>query len=121
MHKTMLTTEQKNQYDVCTLAEPSTIAALIPTHNDEHAIQNALRMVLQYCSIAIVVDLGSTDRTIEIARHSGAYIIQDSRVQEKAILLTRALHLAHTLHAERVVTIYPSHLHPSWPIQMPFA
>jgi len=50
-----------------------TITAVIPTLNEEHNIERALKSV-EWCDNIIVVDSGSSDKTVEIAKEMGAKI-----------------------------------------------
>ena len=48
------------------------ITAIILTKNEEKNLPDCLRSIRGFCSRAVVVDCGSTDRTVEIAREMGA-------------------------------------------------
>src|SRR3989344_7054445 len=50
-------------------------AIIIPTLNEEHNIGKLIEQLKQYSSDIIVADDGSTDRTIEIAQHAGARVV----------------------------------------------
>jgi len=48
------------------------ITAIILTKNEEKNLPDCLKSIEGFCSRAVVVDCGSTDRTVEIAREMGA-------------------------------------------------
>lgn len=48
------------------------ITAIILTKNEEKNLPDCLRSIQGFCRRAVVVDCGSTDRTVEIAREMGA-------------------------------------------------
>ena len=53
------------------------IAVIIPALNEEAAIGHVLADIPAYVSEVIVVDNGSTDRTVEIARAAGATVLHE--------------------------------------------
>lgn len=48
------------------------ITAIILTKNEEKNLPDCLESIKGFCSRAVVIDCGSTDRTVEIAREMGA-------------------------------------------------
>lgn len=60
------------------------IVALIPAFNEERFIGSLVLSVRAYVDQVIVVDDGSTDRTVEIARQAGATVIQHQHNQGKS-------------------------------------
>src|SRR5688500_18428966 len=46
----------------------STVATLIPAYNEERQIAGVLRTIPPYVDYVVVVDDGSTDRTVEVVR-----------------------------------------------------
>jgi glycosyltransferase involved in cell wall biosynthesis len=54
-----------------------TITVIIPCLNEEHGIEQVLRRLPEFVDQTIVVDNGSTDRTSEVARSFGAYVIRE--------------------------------------------
>ena len=48
------------------------ITAIILTKNEERNLRDCLLSIAGFCSRAVVVDCGSTDKTVEIAREMGA-------------------------------------------------
>lgn len=60
------------------------VVALIPAYNEERFIGSLVLAVRSYVDQVIVVDDGSHDRTAEIARTAGAFVIQHEVNQGKA-------------------------------------
>ncbi|TPQ49335.1 glycosyltransferase family 2 protein [Prosthecomicrobium hirschii] len=52
----------------------SNIAVIILTFNEERHVKRAINSVCEVCSEVIVVDSGSNDRTVEIAKANGAKV-----------------------------------------------
>lgn len=52
-----------------------TVSAVVITKNEEHMIANCLD-TLSWCKEVIVVDNGSTDRTVELAKRQGATVVK---------------------------------------------
>ncbi|MGI6239613.1 MAG: glycosyltransferase family 2 protein [Christensenellales bacterium] len=53
----------------------SDITAIILTKNEERNLRDCLASIAGFCKRAVVVDCGSTDRTVEIARAMGADVL----------------------------------------------
>jgi glycosyltransferase involved in cell wall biosynthesis len=53
----------------------SDLAVVIPTSNDESTIGSLVLLTRQMVNHVIVVDDGSADRTMEIARYAGAEVV----------------------------------------------
>lgn len=53
------------------------ITVIIPCLNEEQGIERVLRRMPEFVDQVIVVDNGSTDRTSEVARSFGAYVIRE--------------------------------------------
>jgi glycosyltransferase involved in cell wall biosynthesis len=51
------------------------VFAVIPAHNEEKTVANVVKRAKKYCSV-IVVDDGSSDRTAELSKKSGATVIR---------------------------------------------
>jgi glycosyltransferase involved in cell wall biosynthesis len=52
------------------------VTAIVLTLNAEKNIGECLKSVAGFCRRVVVVDSGSTDRTLEIAREHGADIVE---------------------------------------------
>lgn len=57
-------------------AAPAPVSAYIRTLNEERMIADVVRAALQVASEVIVVDSGSTDKTIELAESAGARVVR---------------------------------------------
>ena len=57
----------------------SKIAVIIPVLNEEQAIGKVVSAIPDWIDSLIVVDNGSTDRTVEVARSSGARVLFEPR------------------------------------------
>lgn len=57
-----------------TQASPAPLSVIILTYNEEKNLPECLSSVKEFNSDIFVVDSGSTDRTVEIARAAGAYV-----------------------------------------------
>lgn len=55
----------------------TTIGVIIPALNEEQAIANVITDIPNWVDQIIVVDNGSTDCTVEIAKHLGAHILHE--------------------------------------------
>ena len=72
------------------------ISGLVITLNEAHNITDCIRSMKRICDDIVVVDSGSTDGTIELAREHGALVIV-----QKPFLgdgLQRSLGLPHCRH-----------------------
>ena len=59
---------------------PPRISVVIPVFNEQEAIQNVLSDIPRHLEAdVVVVDNGSTDRTVELARRKGARIVHERR------------------------------------------
>ncbi|MBW1893324.1 MAG: glycosyltransferase [Deltaproteobacteria bacterium] len=64
---------------------PETVSVVIPVKNEETRVEKCIKSVLTdkaVCEV-VVVDAGSSDNTVEIARHSGVKVINHSAPPEK--------------------------------------
>ena len=52
------------------------VTAIVLTLNEEKNIGECLKSVAGFCSRVVVIDSGSTDRTLEIARSYGADVFE---------------------------------------------
>lgn len=69
------------------------ILALIPAYNEEIAIQSVVRRTMEYLP-ALVADDGSSDATIDIARETGAMIVQNGENLGKGAALRKGFRFA---------------------------
>jgi len=76
---------------------------LIPAHNEETSIGSKVLIAASYADRVVVLDKGSTDRTMEVAVLGGARVVPVSG-EEEALL--NILYKA-SLDSELVVLIYP--------------
>lgn len=60
------------------------VVAIIPAYNEERFIASVVFRTRRYASYVVVVDDGSSDRTAELARSAGAYVISHVQNQGKA-------------------------------------
>jgi glycosyltransferase involved in cell wall biosynthesis len=60
------------------MARPS-VSVVIPAYNEAMSIGNVIADCKAFCDEIIVVDDGSTDDTVEIARKNGAVVIENER------------------------------------------
>lgn len=57
---------------------PMNISGLVITLNEEKNIQSCLESLMQVCDEVILVDSGSTDCTVDIARKMGAIVVEQA-------------------------------------------
>lgn len=60
------------------------LTTIILTHNEERHIERAIRSVEPFCREVVVVDSGSADRTVEIAKSLGAVVLCNTWVNYAA-------------------------------------
>jgi glycosyltransferase involved in cell wall biosynthesis len=70
-----------------------TLTAVVITRNEERVIERCLRS-LAFCEERLVIDSGSTDRTVELARACGARVQVQADWQGFAVQRNRGLALA---------------------------
>ena len=63
------------------------ILAIVPTLNEERHIAQVVNGAREFVDEVLVVDDGSTDATVEIARAAGARVLRHSRNRGKAAAL----------------------------------
>ncbi|MEN6595510.1 MAG: glycosyltransferase family 2 protein [Clostridiaceae bacterium] len=56
------------------------VTAIVLTFNEEMNIENCIRSLAGFCKRVVVVDSGSTDRTLEIARSLGADVLHNEYI-----------------------------------------
>lgn len=82
-----ITTEDESETSAHSRApsstETQTVIAGIPTYNEEIAIGSIVHQVHAYADLVIVVDDGSSDQTVPIARAAGATVIEHAENRGK--------------------------------------
>lgn len=84
---------------------PRPIIALIPAYNEERFIGSLVLSVKTYVDEVIVIDDGSHDRTVEIAKSAGAKVIQHQCNQGKAAAVNTGFNYVRGLGAAAVVML----------------
>lgn len=79
------------------------VAALIPALDEEEALPVLLAALPEGLGEVVVVDNGSTDRTVEVARAAGATVLHEPRRGYGAACLTGLHHLAGSATPPEVV------------------
>jgi glycosyltransferase involved in cell wall biosynthesis len=74
-------------------ADRTNVAALIPAYFEEVHIQEVARRTLAHLDHVLVLDDGSTDRTAEEARKSGAEVTRHARNQGKGAAIKTGLRI----------------------------
>jgi predicted PolB exonuclease-like 3'-5' exonuclease len=85
--------EVRNRLSERDSAEALPVSLIVITRNEEAAIGQCLASVRSLCRELVVVDSGSTDRTVEIARSMGAIVIAQEftdYVRQKQLALDHA-------------------------------
>ena len=80
-------------------------AAIIPAWNEERAIAGVVHETLKYVDTVIVVDDGSTDRTVACARTAGAVIVSHALNSGPGAATMTGICAARLLNIDAVVTI----------------
>ena len=88
------------------LPEPSSnhVVVIIPAFNEERFIASVVLLARKHAERIIVIDDGSTDRTVTLAQQAGAEVIT-IRHGGKAAALTEGFHHALTFDPSVIVTI----------------
>ena len=74
--------------------QPDTdITAVIPARNEEMTVGLVVKECLKYAAKVIVVEGGSTDRTVEIATAAGAQVVRDQGLGKGAALRLAVTHV----------------------------
>lgn len=81
------------------------VIALIPAYNEERFIGSLVLAAKMYVDEVIVVDDGSHDRTVDIARQAGARIIQHEHNQGKAAAVNTGFTFVRSLNPIAVVML----------------
>ncbi len=83
----------------------SRVMVAIPAYNEEVAIGSIVLRCRKYCDEVIVLDDGSSDRTVEIARAAGARVISHTRNEGKGAGIRDAFLFANNRNADILVLI----------------
>ena len=81
------------------------IVAAIPALNEEEKISWVVKGCLKYCDKVIVIDDGSTDRTSELAKKSGAIVFRNDRRMGIGYTVNRCHEEALKLNSEIIVNL----------------
>lgn len=87
------------------MLEPSNCAAVIPCFNESAAVSTLVRAVRRHLPSVIVVDDGSTDDTMILARAAGALVLNHGRNRGKGAALKTGLSHALRRGCEWAVTL----------------
>ncbi|WP_455278434.1 glycosyltransferase family 2 protein [[Eubacterium] cellulosolvens] len=81
------------------------VVCVIPAHNEESTISSVVRNARTICNIVIVVDDGSTDRTVEEAKKAKAKVVSHTIRLGVGAALSTGLRAAINYGAEIIVTL----------------
>ncbi len=82
-----------------------TITAILPAYNEEISIGSVVLHARQHADHVIVVDDGSSDRTSEVAKLAGAYVIRHPKNMGKGMALKTGFEYVSLNGAKVVVTM----------------
>lgn len=82
-----------------------TTCAIIPAHNEERAIAEVVRGVLRRLACVVVIDDGSTDRTMARARAAGAHVLRHAARAGKGRALRTGFAWARAAGYDGVITL----------------
>src|SRR3954447_21278141 len=82
---------------------PGPTVALIPAYNEERFIGSLVLAARAYVDHVVVVDDGSHDRTVAIAKLAGAIVVQHQANQGKAAAVNSGFAYARRLRPSAVV------------------
>ena len=90
----------------CSRGTPSqNITVILPAYNGEVSIGSIILLTKLYADNVVVVDEGSTDRTVEVARKAGAQVIVHGTGKGKAESIKAGFKAAADLGADIIVTM----------------
>lgn len=81
------------------------VVAAIPCHNEEQFIGDIVRSTQEYVSRVVVVDDGSSDRTIEAAREAGAMVVRHGTNKGPGEAYKSCFEAARSLKADALITL----------------
>jgi glycosyltransferase involved in cell wall biosynthesis len=81
------------------------VCALIPALNEAPHIAQVVEGARQHVELVIVIDDGSSDGTLEVARSAGAFCIESPTNCGKAVALRRGLAHAHAQNFTHAITL----------------
>lgn len=81
------------------------VVCVIPAHNEESTISSVVRNARTICDLVIVVDDGSTDRTVEEAKKAKAKVVSHTIRLGVGAALSTGLRAAINYGAEIIVTL----------------
>jgi len=81
------------------------VLALIPCYNEESTIASIVIKTKRYVDVVLVVDDGSSDETVEIAKQVGATVISHDTNKGKAAAIKTGFTFALKHHYDYVVTL----------------
>lgn len=81
------------------------ICVIIPTYNEEKKIGGVIKKIRALGIDTLVIDDGSTDTTVKIARENGAVFIKNSRNEGKGASLIRGFNYAVKKNYDAVITL----------------
>jgi len=83
----------------------SKVVAVIPALNEEKTIENVVRGASKYVDRVIIVDDASSDNTAELARRSGATVLELPERRRVGAVIKAGLEYAKSLNPDIVVTL----------------
>lgn len=81
------------------------VVAVIPAFNEERFISSVVIQTRHYATHVVVVDDGSSDRTAELARLAGAYVVHQGQNQGKAAALNAGFKAALHYQPDAIVCL----------------
>ncbi|MEM6431078.1 MAG: glycosyltransferase family 2 protein, partial [Deinococcota bacterium] len=95
--------ERRGQVE--TLKLDGVVVAVIPAFNEERFISSVVIQTRHYATHVVVVDDGSSDRTAELARLAGAYVVHQAQNQGKAAALNAGFKAALHYQPDAIVCL----------------
>jgi len=86
-----------------TLQKPTIVA--IPAYNESRFIGSVVLSAKQYADLVLVIDDGSTDKTVDVAEAAGAIVLQHEHNQGKGAAVNTAFREAKRFQAKALVLI----------------